>query len=108
MDHDDDASTPCQANLVVLIGAIMFLTISALVGLAVLPLNMKPRKISPELSYTAERYIEGEAFPAEAFATLSEASSRSGSEKRDDGESADSSSSESLPDKIEPEAPLSE
>ena len=68
---------------------------------------MKPRKISPELSYTAERYIEGEAFPAEAFATLSEASSRSGSEKRDDGESA-SSSSESLPDKIEPEAPLSE
>lgn len=59
-DHDKDPSTPCQANLGLLVGAIMFLTIAGLVSAVTVPLYCRPRnRVSPD-----SKYLEGELVEA--------------------------------------------
>lgn len=51
-----DPSTPCQANLGLLVGAIMCLTVAGLVSAVTVPLYCRPRnRVSPD-----DKYFDGE------------------------------------------------
>jgi len=99
-DHDMDPSTPCQANLGLLVGAIMFLTIAGLVSAVTIPLYCRPRnRVSPDGKYLEGEFETVELPPGEAEAEAkarASGSSESGSEGEHSGDR--SSSEESIED----------
>lgn len=89
-----DPSTPCQANLGLLVGAIMFLTIAGLVSAVTIPLYCRPRnRVSPDGKYLEGEFETVELPPGEVQAEVK--ARASGSESGSEGEhSRDRSSSE--------------
>jgi hypothetical protein len=57
IDHDDDPATPCQANVGVIVAAILLLSMAGLIAAAVMPLYFSRRlmclsRVAPEDAYT--------------------------------------------------------
>ena len=85
-DHDEDPSTPCQANLGILVGAIMFLTVAGLVGVVTVPLYLRPRanRIEPESAYAVEEEFDKDATVEGKVVPRSESGSEYGSGSESD------------------------
>ena len=101
-DHDKDPSTPCQANLGLLVGAIMFLTIAGLVSVVTIPLYCRPRnKIIPDVRYLEDEFKSAEKHPKERQREATSSAAGSNSEGEHSGEGSSSEESDEILDQLD-------